>query len=56
MAADGLVNRGNIIKEIGHVSEAIQDYIRAVTLWSQLIDLSFLLYSTFCHRGSAWIQ
>ena len=47
MAADGLVNRGNILKEIGHVSEAIQDYIRAVTLWSQLIDLPFSLYSTF---------
>ena len=47
MAADGLVNRGNILKEIGRVSEAIQDYIRAVTLWSQLIDLPFSLYSTF---------
>ena len=47
MAADGLVNRGNILKEIGRVSEVIQDYIRAVTLWSQLIDLSFSLYSTF---------
>jgi tetratricopeptide (TPR) repeat protein len=32
MAADGLVNRGNTLKEIGRVSEAIQDYIRAVTV------------------------
>jgi len=25
MTGDGLVNRGNTLKEIGHVSEAIQD-------------------------------
>ncbi|RZR79778.1 hypothetical protein BHM03_00005606 [Ensete ventricosum] len=28
-AADGLVNRGNTFKEIGRVTEAIQDYVRA---------------------------
>ncbi|KAG6514026.1 hypothetical protein ZIOFF_024364 [Zingiber officinale] len=31
-AADGLVNRGNTFKEIGRVTEAIQDYIRAVNI------------------------
>ncbi|CAN1345350.1 Probable UDP-N-acetylglucosamine--peptide N-acetylglucosaminyltransferase SEC [Linum perenne] len=31
-AADGLVNRGNTYKEIGRVTEAIQDYIRAITV------------------------
>ncbi|XP_042408354.1 uncharacterized protein LOC121997787 [Zingiber officinale] len=30
--ADGLVNRGNTFKEIGRVTEAIQDYIRAVNI------------------------
>ncbi|XP_042415520.1 probable UDP-N-acetylglucosamine--peptide N-acetylglucosaminyltransferase SEC [Zingiber officinale] len=29
---DGLVNRGNTFKEIGRVTEAIQDYIRAVNI------------------------
>lgn len=32
MAADGLVNRGNTLKEVGRVSEAIQDYMRAVAI------------------------
>ncbi|KAG6476476.1 hypothetical protein ZIOFF_065718 [Zingiber officinale] len=31
-AADGLVNRGNTFKKIGRVTEAIQDYIRAVNI------------------------
>ncbi|KAG6486796.1 hypothetical protein ZIOFF_055376 [Zingiber officinale] len=31
-AADGLVNRGNTFKEIGRVTEAIQDYIRVVNI------------------------
>ncbi|KAG6470081.1 hypothetical protein ZIOFF_071135 [Zingiber officinale] len=31
-AADGLVNRGNTFKEIGRVTEAIQDYTRAVNI------------------------
>ncbi|KAG6475987.1 hypothetical protein ZIOFF_065221 [Zingiber officinale] len=31
-AADGLVNKGNTFKEIGRVTEAIQDYIRAVNI------------------------
>ncbi|KAG6514046.1 hypothetical protein ZIOFF_024385 [Zingiber officinale] len=31
-AADGLVNRGNTFKEIGRVTEAIQDYICAVNI------------------------
>ncbi|KAG6492745.1 hypothetical protein ZIOFF_047710 [Zingiber officinale] len=31
-ATDGLVNRGNTFKEIGRVTEAIQDYIRAVNI------------------------
>ncbi|KAG6506363.1 hypothetical protein ZIOFF_031686 [Zingiber officinale] len=31
-AADGLVNRGNAFKEIGRVTEAIEDYIRAVNI------------------------
>ncbi|KAG6527744.1 hypothetical protein ZIOFF_009870 [Zingiber officinale] len=29
---DGLVNRGNTCKEIGRVTKAIQDYIRAVNI------------------------
>ncbi len=32
MAADGLVNRGNTLKEIGRVNDAIQDYIHAITI------------------------
>lgn len=32
MAADGLVNRGNTLKEAGRVSEAIQDYLQAAAI------------------------
>ena len=32
LAADGLVHRGNTLKEAGRVSEAIQDYLQAVAI------------------------
>lgn len=32
LAVDGLVNRGNTLKEAGRISEAIQDYFRAAAI------------------------
>ena len=51
MAADGLVNRGNTLKEIGHVSEAIQDYIRAVTVRPTMAEGHANLASAYKDSG-----
>jgi protein O-GlcNAc transferase len=50
MAADGLVNRGNTLKEIGRVSEAIQDYIRAVTIRPTMAEAHANLASAYKDR------
>lgn len=50
LAADGLVNRGNTFKEIGRVSEAIQDYIRAVTIRPTMPEAHANLASAYKDR------
>ena len=50
MAADGLVNRGNTLKEIGRVSEAIQDYIRAVNIRPTMAEAHANLASAYKDR------
>ncbi|KAG6506524.1 hypothetical protein ZIOFF_031848 [Zingiber officinale] len=45
--ADGLVNRGNTFKEIGRVTEAIQDYIRAVNIRPTMPEAHANLASTY---------
>lgn len=52
MAADGLVNRGNTFKEIGRVSEAIQDYIHAVTIRPTMAEAHANLASAYKDRYS----
>ena len=49
-AADGLVNRGNTYKEIGRVSEAIQDYIRAITVRPSMAEAHANLASAYKDR------
>ncbi|KAG6522575.1 hypothetical protein ZIOFF_019716 [Zingiber officinale] len=46
-AADGLVNRGNTLKEIGRVTEAIQDYIRAVNIRPTMPEAHAILASAY---------
>jgi hypothetical protein len=50
MAADGLVNRGNTLKEVGRVSEAIQDYIRAVAICPTMAEGHANLASAYKDR------
>lgn len=50
MAADGLVNRGNTFKEIGRVSEAIQDYIRAIAVRPTMAEAHANLASAYKDR------
>jgi protein O-GlcNAc transferase len=50
MAADGLVNRGNTYKEIGRVSEAIQDYINAITIRPNMAEAHANLASAYKDR------
>lgn len=50
MAADALVNRGNTLKEVGRVSEAIQDYIRAVTVRPTMAEAHANLASAYKDR------
>lgn len=50
MAADGLVNRGNTYKEIGRVSDAIQDYIRAITVRPTMAEAHANLASAYKDR------
>lgn len=52
MAADGLVNRGNTYKEIGRVSEAIQDYIRAINIRPTMAEAHANLASAYKDRFS----
>ncbi|KAG6520996.1 hypothetical protein ZIOFF_018061 [Zingiber officinale] len=49
-AADGLVNRGNTFKEIGRVTEAIQDYIRAVNIRPTMPEAHVNLASAYKDR------
>lgn len=53
MAADGLVNRGNTYKEIGRVSEAIQDYIRAINIRPTMAEAHANLASAYKDRFSS---
>lgn len=50
VAADALVNRGNTFKEIGRVNEAIQDYIRAVTIRPTMAEAHANLASAYKDR------
>lgn len=50
MAADGLVNRGNTYKEIGRVNEAIQDYMRAITIRPNMAEAHANLASSYKDR------
>ena len=50
LAADGLVNRGNTYKEIGRVSEAIQDYIRAINIRPNMAEAHANLASAYKDR------
>lgn len=50
LAADGLVNRGNTFKEMGRVNEAIQDYIRAVTIRPTMAEAHANLASAYKDR------
>ena len=50
LAADGLVNRGNTYKEIGRVSEAIQDYIRAINIRPTMAEAHANLASAYKDR------
>ncbi|KAG6472905.1 hypothetical protein ZIOFF_070383 [Zingiber officinale] len=49
-AADGLVNRGNTFKEIGRVTEAIQDYIRVVNIIPTMPEAHANLASAYKDR------
>ncbi|KAG6499159.1 hypothetical protein ZIOFF_038915 [Zingiber officinale] len=49
-AADGLVNRRNTFKEIGRVTEAIQDYIRAVNIRPTMPEAHANLASAYKDR------
>ncbi|KAG6474338.1 hypothetical protein ZIOFF_068264 [Zingiber officinale] len=48
--ADGLVNRGNTFKEIGRVTEAIQDYIHAVNIIPTMPEAHANLASAYKDR------
>lgn len=50
LAADGLVNRGNTYKEIGRVNDAIQDYIRAITIRPTMAEAHANLASAYKDR------
>ena len=50
MAADGLVNRGNTFKEMGRVSEAIQDYIHAISVRPTMSEAHANLASAYKDR------
>lgn len=50
LAADGLVNRGNTYKEIGRVSEAIQDYIHAISVRPTMAEAHANLASAYKDR------
>ncbi|KAG6519638.1 hypothetical protein ZIOFF_023135 [Zingiber officinale] len=52
-AADGLVNRGNTLKEIGRVTEAIQDYIRAVNIIPTMPKANANLASAYKDRDAS---
>ncbi len=56
MAADGLVNRGNTLKEIGRVNDAIQDYIRAVTIRPTMAEGHANLASAYKDRLSLKLE
>ena len=50
LAADGIVNRGNTYKEIGRVSDAIQDYIRAIAVRPTMAEAHANLASAYKDR------
>lgn len=50
LAVDGLVNRGNTYKEIGRVNEAIQDYVRAITIRPTMAEAHANLASAYKDR------
>lgn len=50
LAADGLVNRGNTYKEIGRVSEAIQDYVHAISIRPNMAEAHANLASAYKDR------
>lgn len=50
LAADGLVNRGNTLKEVGRVTEAIQDYVRAVNIRPTMAEAHANLASAYKDR------
>lgn len=51
LAADGLVNRGNTYKEMCRVSEAIQDYIRAINIRPTMAEAHANLASAYKDRS-----
>lgn len=55
MAADALVNRGNTFKEIGRVTEAIQDYMHAITFRPTMAEAHANLASAYKDRYGAFM-
>ncbi len=51
MAADGLVNRGNTLKEIGRVNDAIQDYVHALAIHPTMAEGHANLASAYKDRS-----
>ncbi len=51
MAADGLVNRGNTLKEIGWVNDAIQDYLHALAIHPTMAEGHANLASAYKDRS-----
>jgi protein O-GlcNAc transferase len=51
MAADGLVNRGNTLKEIGRVNDAIQDYVHALAIHPTMAEGHANLASAYKDSG-----
>lgn len=50
LAADALVNRGNTYKEIGRVTEAIQDYMHAINFRPTMAEAHANLASAYKDR------
>lgn len=50
LASDALLNRGNTLKEIGRVNEAIQDYISAIDVRPSMAEAHANLASAYKDR------
>lgn len=50
LAADALLNRGNTYKEIGRVTEAIQDYVSAINARPNMAEAHANLASAYKDR------